>query len=68
MKKKNIKKIRKNIILAGNFIIAILLLLNIKEVKTLNDYRANILYIFTSSILILLDYIIIDLRSYKKER
>ena len=62
-----IKKIRRWVILIGNLIVAVLLLLNIKEVKTDNDYRFNLVCFIIFSILILVDVLIIALKKYKKE-
>lgn len=67
MKKKDLKKIRRIIILGGNFIISVLLLLSIKDniTNNINIYRYNLLCILLFIILNILNICILKLRYYK---
>lgn len=65
MKIKKYKRIRRNIIIIGNYIILILLLLNIKNntYNNINIYRYNLLLMILSSILYILNIFIIKLKN-----
>ena len=65
MKKKDLKNIRRNVILYGNIIISILIILNIKDVNSINDLRFNIFIYIISSILLLIDIFILQLKGVK---
>lgn len=68
MTKTTYKKIRRYIIIICNFIISILLLLNIKNNinNSINIYRYNLTLILLFIILNLLNIFIIKLKNYKK--
>lgn len=65
MKIKKYKRLRRNIIIIGNYIILILLLLNIKNniYNNINIYRYNLLLMLLSSILYILNIFIIKLKN-----
>ena len=67
MKKKDLKNIKRKIILGGNFIISILLLLSIKNnnINSMNIYRYNLICIFMFIMLNMLNMFIIKIKNYK---
>lgn len=67
MRKKSYKTIRRRIIVGGNFIISVLLLLNIKNNPdyNINIYRYNLLCILLFITLNLFNIFIIKLKDFK---
>lgn len=67
MRKKSYKTIRRRIVIGGNFIISVLLLLNIKNNPdyNINIYRYNLLCILLFNILNILNICIYKLKDYK---